>query len=181
MNIFGFRPFKGRFNLGNSDDIPTNPDGTLIGAVKRKIGTESGTVGSYTTQTVEKISYDNTNEQLILKVNGADTPVPFKKGGNEKQIAYIQGSDRSHAQITLDHDTNVIYYCGSYPFTSTVMGITVNGVNMDNYATTIMSSNYGSYQYGLYFVSISRNCKKGDVVMLTTTQTATSMCAVAYA
>ena len=35
MNIFGFRPFKGRFNLGNSDDIPTNQDGTLIGAVKR--------------------------------------------------------------------------------------------------------------------------------------------------
>lgn len=34
MNIFGFRPFKGRFNLGNSDDIPTNTDGTLIGAVK---------------------------------------------------------------------------------------------------------------------------------------------------
>lgn len=35
MNIFGFRPFKGRFNLGNSDDIPTNTDGTLIGAVKK--------------------------------------------------------------------------------------------------------------------------------------------------
>lgn len=35
MNIFGFRPFKGRFNLGNSDDIPTNTDGTLIGAVKQ--------------------------------------------------------------------------------------------------------------------------------------------------
>ena len=24
MNIFGFRPFKGKFNLGNSDDIPEN-------------------------------------------------------------------------------------------------------------------------------------------------------------
>ena len=35
MNIFGFRPFKGRFNLGNSDDIPTNEDGTLIGAIKQ--------------------------------------------------------------------------------------------------------------------------------------------------
>lgn len=35
MNIFGFRPFKGRFNLGNSDDIPTNDDGTLIGAIKQ--------------------------------------------------------------------------------------------------------------------------------------------------
>ena len=35
MNIFGFRPFKGKFNLGNSDDIPTNNDGTLIGAIKQ--------------------------------------------------------------------------------------------------------------------------------------------------
>ena len=35
MTIFGFRPFKGRFNLGNSDDIPTNNDGTLIGAIKQ--------------------------------------------------------------------------------------------------------------------------------------------------
>lgn len=80
MNIFGFRPFKGKFNLGNSDDIPTNPDGTLIGALKRKIGTESGTVGEYTTKTIEKISYDDTHKKLILKVNGADTPVPFSSG-----------------------------------------------------------------------------------------------------
>ena len=35
MNIFGFRPFKGKFSLGNSDDIPTNNDGTLIGAIKQ--------------------------------------------------------------------------------------------------------------------------------------------------
>lgn len=34
MNIFGFRPFKGKFNLGNADDIPENNDGTLIGSVK---------------------------------------------------------------------------------------------------------------------------------------------------
>ena len=35
MNIFGFRPFKGKFNLGDSDDIPENQDGTLIGSVKQ--------------------------------------------------------------------------------------------------------------------------------------------------
>lgn len=35
MNIFGFRPFKGRFNLGNADDIPNNQDGTLIGSIKQ--------------------------------------------------------------------------------------------------------------------------------------------------
>lgn len=35
MNIFGFRPFKGKFNLGDADDIPTNEDGTLIGSVKQ--------------------------------------------------------------------------------------------------------------------------------------------------
>ena len=39
MNIFGFRPFKGRFNLGDSDDIPTNDDATLIGAVKKIFST----------------------------------------------------------------------------------------------------------------------------------------------
>ena len=99
MNIFGFRPFKGRFNLGNSEDIPTNTDGTLIGAVKKinnnlsaKIGTESGSVGSYTTQSVEKISYDNTNQQLILKVNGADTPVPFSSGELNELQCYFAGA-----------------------------------------------------------------------------------------
>lgn len=58
-----------------------------IGSIKEaeelsedKIGTESGTIGSYNTQTIEKISYDNTNKKLILKVNGADTPVPFSSG-----------------------------------------------------------------------------------------------------
>ena len=35
MNIFGFRPFKGKFNLGDADDIPTNQDGTLIGSIKQ--------------------------------------------------------------------------------------------------------------------------------------------------
>lgn len=51
-----------------------------LSAISQKIGTESGTVGIYSTQTVEKISYDDTNQQLILKVNGADTPVPFSSG-----------------------------------------------------------------------------------------------------
>ena len=52
MNIFGFRPFKGKFNLGNSDDIPENQDGTLIGSIKQinasLIGNTIGTVESIT-------------------------------------------------------------------------------------------------------------------------------------
>lgn len=57
--------------------------GTLLNndnALKDKVGTESGTVGSYTTVTIDKLSYDQTNKKIIMKVNGADTPVPFKSG-----------------------------------------------------------------------------------------------------
>lgn len=47
-----------------------------------KIDTDSGTFtdasqNTYTGQTVDMISYDNTNNQLLMKVNGADTVIPF--------------------------------------------------------------------------------------------------------
>lgn len=157
MNIFGFRPFKGRFNLGDSDDIPTNDDGTLIGALKRKIGTESGTVGTYTTQTVEKISYDNTNKQLILKVNGADTPVPFSGKFTMQQI---KGNGAYNGSFTLDHDTNAIYVGQSWKGT---FQLYVNGT-----ARTITDiCNYGpssGSQYGLHIGVANGTWKKGDVV-----------------
>lgn len=47
-----------------------------------KIDTDSGTFtdassNTYTGQTVDMISYDNTNNQLLMKVNGADSVIPF--------------------------------------------------------------------------------------------------------
>ena len=84
MNIFGFRPFKGKFNLGNSDDIPENQDGTLIGSIKQiksdltdKVTRMSGVSGY---QTVDVLGYNPTTKKLGLKVNGADTVIPFSGG-----------------------------------------------------------------------------------------------------
>ena len=58
-----------------------------------KIDTDAGTFedesqNTYTGVTVDMISYDNTNNQLLLKVNGADTVLPFKKRGSK----YVSGT-----------------------------------------------------------------------------------------
>ena len=54
-----------------------------------KIDTFSGSVtdassNTYTAVTADGIAYDATNQQLLLKVNGADTVIPFKKGSSKK-------------------------------------------------------------------------------------------------
>lgn len=55
---------------------------------KQKIVTDSGTFedasqNTYTGVTTDMISYDATNNQLLLKVGGADSVIPFKRGGAE--------------------------------------------------------------------------------------------------
>ena len=56
-------------------------------ALDDKIDTFSGSVAdasqnTYTAVTADGIAYDATNDQLLLKVNGADTVIPFKKSGS---------------------------------------------------------------------------------------------------
>lgn len=113
MNIFGFRPFKGKFNLGNSDDIPENQDGTLIGSIKQiksalsdKTDKYEGTSGGATYVTVDAIGYDATNKKLGLKVNGADTVIPFS-GGNTLKIPY---SVRAQHNLNASYSTLTITY-----------------------------------------------------------------------
>lgn len=81
MNIFGFRPFKGKFSLGNSDDIPTNDDGTLIGAIKQ--------INTHLTASNDapfRFDYDpdTDNYGYIVDEGGADTFHPFSSGGVKK-------------------------------------------------------------------------------------------------
>ena len=48
-------------------------------AVDEKVSKFSGTSGGNTYVTVDQLAYDQTNKTLGLKVNGADTVIPFKK------------------------------------------------------------------------------------------------------
>ena len=53
--------------------------------INDKIDTDSGefedtSSNTYIGKTVDMISFDETNNQLLLKVDGADTVYPFKKG-----------------------------------------------------------------------------------------------------
>lgn len=41
------------------------------------IQTFQGTVDNYIAVTCDQLAYDNTNKQLLLRINGADTVVPF--------------------------------------------------------------------------------------------------------
>lgn len=79
MNIFGFRPFKGKFNLGNSDDIPTNNDGTLIGAIKQ--------INTHLTASNDapfRFDYDSNSDKYgyVINEGGADTFFPFSGSAN---------------------------------------------------------------------------------------------------
>ena len=87
MNIFGFRPFKGKFNLGNSDDIPENQDGTLIGSIKQ-INNDLDNVQA-TLSDIEESIGEFTLKGSITSVNGTVT-VPT----TAKEV-YIHGTVRS--------------------------------------------------------------------------------------
>ena len=94
MNIFGFRPFKGKFNLGNSDDIPTNDDGTLIGAIKQ--------INTHLTANNDapfRFGYDsNTGKYgFITNEGGADTFNPFSSGG----VIKVGSASTANTQIDI--------------------------------------------------------------------------------
>lgn len=133
MNIFGFRPFKGRFNLGNSDDIPTNTDGTLIGAVKQinttkmsgnveviatndTPATDIGTSGKQFT-----LNADIDNYKMITVICGIDgnapenfsftVPVDVLKAVGKTVCYNFQANSLNYGAIVrYDDDTHLTFY-----------------------------------------------------------------------
>ena len=75
--------------------------------------------------TVDSIAYDETNEVLGLKVNGADTVIPFKKGGKPfaKMTVKHSGFDL-FPLYCYDADDNIIWQgCNAGSATSTNLRI----------------------------------------------------------
>lgn len=117
MNIFGFRPFKGKFNLGNSDDIPENQDGTLIGSIKQintalsmKTITPSPVTNSYCTSALK---YRRLGNMLIVFgtftiattyggwVNIEDLPVDVVDDGGTAGIMVVTSAQATDKTILL--------------------------------------------------------------------------------
>ena len=105
MNIFGFRPFKGRFNLGNSDDIPTNNDGTLIGAIK-----QINTHLIASNDAPFRFGYDSNTEQYgyIIDEGGADTFRPFKGSSDIYSICSIGVINGLQTPICFGQGSNAV-------------------------------------------------------------------------
>ena len=73
------------------DEVVSNVD-VLETELSEKIATDEGTFVdeesvTYTGVTVDMISYDETNNQLLMKVDGADTVIPFNHGGGSCNVA----------------------------------------------------------------------------------------------
>ena len=133
MNIFGFRPFKGRFNLGNSDDIPTNTDGTLIGAVKK---INSNLTASNSQKF--RFGYQGGEYGYITESGGADTFHPFKSSSGPTQI-------KTATAVTWTYQT------GSVPSSETIdikqYVSNWNKLTDDNFIVKVASSGYSTSAY----------------------------------
>lgn len=149
MNIFGFRPFKGKFNLGNSDDIPENQDGTLIGSIKQ-INTalavlnnearvtlasisSATTFDSHALDSDKKLSDYETIGFSVLDTNGVvgvafELSLAFLKGftnyTNNRYIIGIAGANDT-VVVTYVDDTHIIARTSSARYTT----INVFGIN----------------------------------------------------
>lgn len=78
-----------------------------------KIDTDAGTFedaehNTYTGVTTDMISYDATNNQLLLKVGGADSVIPFSSGG--VKLVDINPNKTNNIKINLMSKINVDYY-----------------------------------------------------------------------
>lgn len=83
-----------------------------------KIDTFSGSVqdadsNTYTAVTADGIAYDSTNEQLLLKVNGADTVIPFNRGSSQSPYGVMMRTSDGSSSVTLgginkDTDTDTV-------------------------------------------------------------------------
>lgn len=66
--------------------------------------------GSYTD--IEGISYDETNKKLMLKVAGADTPIPFSGGGIVEMSAMMNPVKNTYMDVPLSVNINDICLLG---------------------------------------------------------------------
>lgn len=80
-------------NSLQTDTIKLKLDVTdiMVSQLPNKIDTFSGQVEdaeqtSYTAVTADGIAYDETNNQLLLKVDGADTVIPFSRGSSGRGV-----------------------------------------------------------------------------------------------
>ena len=82
-------------------------------ALGDKIDTFSGSVAdasqnTYTAVTADGIAYDATNDQLLLKVNGADTVIPFSRGSDGYAHHVLIGYNYAN-YYAIDFETGNIY------------------------------------------------------------------------
>jgi hypothetical protein len=84
----------------------------------RKVEKWSGTVSGNTYVTVDKLAYDATNNTLGLKVNGADTVIPFSKGNFSYGFVFsgYRNSDSTAKLISIFNGTS---FSGPYSCDST--------------------------------------------------------------
>ena len=72
-------------------------------SLTEKVTKFSGTFDSKTYVTVDQLAYDSTNQTLGLKVNGADTVIPFSKGG-KKRFNLSSYNDSTGAWLDIGQD-----------------------------------------------------------------------------
>lgn len=90
-------------------------------AVDEKVSKFSGTSGGNTYVTVDQLAYDQTNKTLGLKVDGADTVIPFKKGYEWKLAGTATLSQTVTVTVDVDgpylfifkgiYDNTTNFYC----------------------------------------------------------------------
>ena len=100
MNIFAFRQYKGKFNLGNSDDIPPNSAGTLIGAMN-----EIGLNINFENK-LETITFENDGSILETLADGSTIQTVFNSDGSISQI-YTHDGDSIEWKTTFNSDGSI--------------------------------------------------------------------------
>ena len=133
MNIFGFRPFKGKFNLGNSDDIPENQDGTLIGSIKQ-INTALTDKCSITSASF----IEQTQSHVGVGVALTNT-MTLNKGTYLIVVKFPLISGASSVGISVGNSFSDVSYMGMGTYESTTTVITVNQDNTSVFIATAAS------------------------------------------
>lgn len=146
----------------------------MVSRLPVKIDTFSGQVEdaeqtSYTAVTADGIAYDETNQQLLLKVDGADTVIPFSRGGGGAGKKWIKINGTHNAGYTYEDSNGVsISETGESNFSSAINGendALAYDVSMD-YSTGIFSL---KIKYSGDFIVVGEN--KQTVITAFTTDT----------